>query len=190
MQRRPSVGEPTKKSQSGWFLEFYSDIIQETPDEWGPCHLWQRPSASVVIRHRCQLTTSGMCCHPTALLGYDEDKKLTEGYLSSGSVTWLLFQPKSPEKMAIFAPPFQHLLSERLTSLGIMGAPRVPPLNPWETIVLSSLTEGSLSSGSVTWLLFQPNSREKIPGAALPSSPFFSPLESSSLPFASWWVHL
>ena len=24
-------------------------------------------------------------------------------------------------------PPFQHLLSERLTSLGIMGAPRVPP---------------------------------------------------------------
>ena len=25
-------------------------------------------------------------------------------------------------------PPFQHLLSERLTSLGIMGAPRVPPL--------------------------------------------------------------
>ena len=27
-------------------------------------------------------------------------------------------------------PPFQHLLSERLTSLGIMGHPRVPPLNP------------------------------------------------------------
>ena len=24
----------------------------------------------------------------------------------------------------------QHLLSERLTSLGIMGVPRVPPLNP------------------------------------------------------------
>ena len=34
-------------------------------------------------------------------------------------------------------PPFQHLLSEGLTSLGIMGAPRVPPLNPPETIVLS-----------------------------------------------------
>ena len=34
-------------------------------------------------------------------------------------------------------PPFQHLLSERLTFLGIMGAPRVPPLNPPETIVLS-----------------------------------------------------
>ena len=34
-------------------------------------------------------------------------------------------------------PPFQHLLSERLTSLGIMGASRVPPLNPSETIVLS-----------------------------------------------------
>ena len=33
-------------------------------------------------------------------------------------------------------PPFQHLLSERLTSLGIMEAPRVPPLNPAETIVL------------------------------------------------------
>ena len=33
-------------------------------------------------------------------------------------------------------PPFQHLLSERLASLGIMGAPRVPPLNPSETIVL------------------------------------------------------
>ena len=34
-------------------------------------------------------------------------------------------------------PPFEHLLSERLTSLGIMGEPRVPPLNPSETIVLS-----------------------------------------------------
>ena len=34
-------------------------------------------------------------------------------------------------------PPFQHLLSERLMSLGIMGAPRVPHLNPSETIVLS-----------------------------------------------------
>ena len=37
----------------------------------------------------------------------------------------------------VFATKFQHLLSERLTSLGIMGAPRVPPLNPSETIVLS-----------------------------------------------------
>ena len=34
-----------------------------------------------------------------------------------------------------FCAPFQHLLSERLTSLGIMGAPLVPPLNPSETIV-------------------------------------------------------
>ena len=34
-------------------------------------------------------------------------------------------------------PPFQHLLSERLTSLGIMGEPRVTPLNPSESIVLS-----------------------------------------------------
>ena len=33
-------------------------------------------------------------------------------------------------------PPFQHLLSERLKSLGLMGEPRVPPLNPSETIVL------------------------------------------------------
>ena len=33
-------------------------------------------------------------------------------------------------------PPFQHLLSERLMSLGIMGDPRVPPLKPSETIVL------------------------------------------------------
>ena len=33
-------------------------------------------------------------------------------------------------------PPFQHLLSEGLTSLGIIGAPRVPPLNPSESIVL------------------------------------------------------
>jgi len=38
-----------------------------------------------------------------------------------------------------FCQQFQHLLSERLTSLGIMGAPRVPPLNPSETIVLSKL---------------------------------------------------
>ena len=36
-----------------------------------------------------------------------------------------------------FSTKFQHLLSERLTSLGIMGEPRVPPLNPSETIVLS-----------------------------------------------------
>ena len=35
-------------------------------------------------------------------------------------------------------PPFQHLLSERLTSLGILVAPRMPPLNPSETIVLSA----------------------------------------------------
>ena len=27
-----------------------------------------------------------------------------------------------------FCPPLQHLLSERLTSLGIMGSPDVPPL--------------------------------------------------------------
>ena len=33
-----------------------------------------------------------------------------------------------------FCPPFPHLLSERLTSLGIIWAPRVPPLNPSETI--------------------------------------------------------
>ena len=31
----------------------------------------------------------------------------------------------------------QHLLSERLTSLGMMGEPRVPPLNLSETTVLS-----------------------------------------------------
>ena len=41
------------------------------------------------------------------------------------------------KKIDFFCPPFQHLLSERLTSLGIRGAPRVPPLNPSETIVLS-----------------------------------------------------
>ena len=39
--------------------------------------------------------------------------------------------------LTYFCPPFQHLLSERLSSLGIMGEPRVPPLNPSETIVLS-----------------------------------------------------
>ena len=40
------------------------------------------------------------------------------------------------EARFFFCPPFQHLLSERLMSLGIMGAPRVPPLNPSESIVL------------------------------------------------------
>ena len=35
-----------------------------------------------------------------------------------------------------FCPPFKDLLSERLTSLSIMGEPRVPPLSPSETIVL------------------------------------------------------
>ena len=42
----------------------------------------------------------------------------------------------SPISITHFCPPFQHLLSERLTSLAIMGEPRVPPLNPSETIVL------------------------------------------------------
>ena len=32
--------------------------------------------------------------------------------------------------LTYFCPPFKHLLSERLTSLGIMGEPWVPPLNP------------------------------------------------------------
>ena len=43
-----------------------------------------------------------------------------------------------PQRIAcrcVFATKFQHLLSERLTSLGKMGAPPVPPLNPSETIV-------------------------------------------------------
>ena len=40
------------------------------------------------------------------------------------------------EGLTHFCPPFHHLLSEKLMSLGIMGAPRVPPLNPSETIVL------------------------------------------------------
>ena len=44
---------------------------------------------------------------------------------------------EQPIQTAHFCPPFQHLLSERLMSLGIMGARRVPPLNPSETIVLS-----------------------------------------------------
>ena len=35
-----------------------------------------------------------------------------------------------------FCPLFQHMLSERLTSLGIMGETRVLPLNPSPTIVL------------------------------------------------------
>ena len=35
--------------------------------------------------------------------------------------------------------PFQHLLSERLTCLGIMGEPWVPPLYPSETIVLRNI---------------------------------------------------
>ena len=58
----------------------------------------------------------------------------------------LLFQTLQPigqkvptytQKLTHFIPPFQHLLSERLTSFGIMGEPWVPPLNPSETIVLS-----------------------------------------------------
>jgi len=39
--------------------------------------------------------------------------------------------------LTYFCPPFQHLLSERLTTLGIMGEPRVPFLNPTQTIALS-----------------------------------------------------
>ena len=38
-----------------------------------------------------------------------------------------------------FCPPFSNICCpERLTSLGIMGVPRVPPLNRSETIVLSA----------------------------------------------------
>ena len=34
------------------------------------------------------------------------------------------------KRLVSWKPNLQHLLSERLTSLGIMGAPQVPPLNP------------------------------------------------------------
>ena len=43
----------------------------------------------------------------------------------------------SPFLNLIYLFPFQHLMSERLRSLGIMGEPRVPLLNPSETIVLN-----------------------------------------------------
>ena len=44
--------------------------------------------------------------------------------LFTGTSKWLQMIPL----ITHFCPPFQHLLSERLTSLGIVGAPRVPPL--------------------------------------------------------------
>ena len=54
-------------------------------------------------------------------------------------IPWLslTFQVAYEPWLTNFCPPFQHLLSQRLTSLSIIGAPRVPPLNPSETIVLS-----------------------------------------------------
>ena len=62
-------------------------------------------------------------------------------------VTFLPSLPNSSRKVrycltifshcSVFETKFQHLLSERLTSLGIMGEPRVPPLNPSDMIVLS-----------------------------------------------------
>ena len=48
-----------------------------------------------------------------------------------------------------------HLLSERLTSLGIMGAPRVPPLNFSETIVLHTC-------GSTAMALNRPPNRPAV----------------------------
>ena len=44
--------------------------------------------------------------------------------------------PRLISPLTHLCPPFQHLLSEKLTSLGIMGEPRVPPLNPEQIIVL------------------------------------------------------
>ena len=59
--------------------------------------------------------------------------------------TWRPNDPKGRTRANIwpitnFCPPFQHLLSGRLTFLGIMGTPRVSPLNPSETIVLRGLS--------------------------------------------------
>ena len=62
--------------------------------------------------------------------------------LAHGFLIWfyrfflITFYCQSPPSH--FFPPFQHLLSERLPPLGIMGEPRVPPLNPSETIVFST----------------------------------------------------
>ena len=63
-----------------------------------------------------------------------------------------------------FCPPFQHLLSERLTSLGIMGEPRVAPLNPSETIVLSAPTSPASP---------KPTTCRTLPSSALSVPPFF-----------------
>ena len=55
-----------------------------------------------------------------------------------------------------FCPPFKHLLTERLTSLGIMGEPRVPPLNPSETSVSRTANVGTVGLNELT-PLFHPN---------------------------------
>ena len=58
--------------------------------------------------------------------------------LGPQSLWWSFKQRTKPDDINPFLPTVafsQHLLSERLTSLGIMGEPRVPPLNPSETIV-------------------------------------------------------
>ena len=46
-------------------------------------------------------------------------------------------------------PPFQHLLSERLTSLGIRGAPKVPPLCR-ETLVSRTANVGTVGMNGLS----------------------------------------
>ena len=79
------------------------------------------------------------------------------------SSDWNCFNPFLPT--VAFS---QHMLSERLTSLGIMGEPRVPPLNPSETIVLSEHYGGQN---------FQPPFQLRLGGQKL----------VNNHPVARWW---
>ena len=48
------------------------------------------------------------------------------------------FNAETGERLTHLCPPLRSTFAVRETaSLGIMGSPRVPPLNPSETIVLS-----------------------------------------------------
>ena len=86
------------------------------------------------------------------ILQWDEPKILLHKFAPPGKNSWI--RPwRHSQSVAMwgevivrwgeegFYPAYQHLLSERLTSLGI---PCIPPLNPSETIVLSEHYRQSL----------------------------------------------
>ena len=134
-------------------LLYYNDIavLQRSCTMYGPAvsqlHYVKRQflkqfwHISVCLVKLClQYTKNALLSY--YIIVYEEDIMRTLNYVYSLRRTGYRIHIGQCRPLAQFTPPIyahrcvQHLLSERLTSLGIMGVPRVPPLNPSETIVL------------------------------------------------------